>query len=55
MPVITFLLAFVGVTLADANGNRILTAAGRKQIKENLKNNISTVENVSKPVDVKEL
>ncbi|MGP1569736.1 MAG: Na+/H+ antiporter NhaC [Eubacteriales bacterium] len=55
MPLITFLLAFVGITLADEMGNRILSDEGRKKIKENLKNNIAKVENVSKPVNVREL
>ena len=55
MPIITFLLAIVGVTLADSAGNRILSAEGRRKIKENLRNNISSVKNVSEPVEVKEL
>lgn len=54
MPIVTIILAIIGVTLADMEGKRILSAEGKRAIKENLRN-ATIAQNVSKPVEVREL
>ncbi|MGL5439002.1 MAG: Na+/H+ antiporter NhaC [Filifactoraceae bacterium] len=54
MPIAVFLLAIVGITLADKDGNRCLTSESRKKIKMNLKN-IENIKLVEDKVEVREL